>query len=110
MSHITTWVSSIEIAPLFRSKYRGDNIALDLNRAFALHEAEDIIFFFRDRDELGHRLAALGDQHGFALGLDFVHDFEAMDFEFACGHFFHRIDLRSWSFHHGPKEPLLVPS
>jgi hypothetical protein len=46
-------------------------------------------FCFSNRDELRHRLAALGDDDSLSLGLHCVHDLEAAGFELAGGYGFH---------------------
>src|SRR6202035_3977563 len=51
--------------------------------------------------KLRHGLAALGDQDGFALPLDFIHDRQTVDFKFTCRHFLHWASFRSWSLYHG---------
>jgi hypothetical protein len=48
--------------------------------------------FLFQADEFGHRLPALGNNHGLALGLDLVHDGETLSFELAGGNSFGRSD------------------
>src|SRR5947209_457726 len=91
---------SIQVSPFLRRKSWCNDVAVDFD--LALEESEDVVFLLLDWDELGHRLAALGDQHRLTLGPDFVHDFEAMYFELACGHGFHGnilliMVIRPWS-------------
>src|SRR5205807_2155684 len=53
------------------------------------------------RNEHRHRLATFGDQHRFALGLDFIHDRQTMDLENSRRHFLHgETSFRSWSLYH----------
>jgi hypothetical protein len=103
-SHMTTCVSrrinTDRPTPL--GEGRRNNISCDFD--FSFEEAEDVVFFLFDGDEFGHRLAALGDEHRLALGLNFIHDLQAMDFELACGHCFHASKTsRSWSLYYGRK-------
>jgi len=46
-------------------------------------------------------LTPLGDQHSLSLGLNFVHDFQAMDFELSAAIVFIGESFRSWSLYHG---------
>jgi hypothetical protein len=71
---------SIEVAPLLRGKCGGNYVPSDFDLSF--EKTEDVVFFLLDRNEFGHGLASLRDHNGLALGLDFVHDGEAVDFEF----------------------------
>src|SRR5882672_10427213 len=81
-------VGSIEIAPFFGSERGRDDVAND--GSLALHKIEEVVCFFLDRYKFRHRLATLGDQHRFALGLDFIHDRQTMDFERSRCHLLHR--------------------
>ena len=62
--------------------------------------------FFLNGDELGHGLAALGDEHGLAFGLNFIHDFQAMDFELARRHCLH---VAKAPFDHGYYTMVISP-
>jgi len=74
-----------------------DDVSLDFDRTLAVKEAEDVVFFFLHWHEFRHRLAALGDDDGLALGGNFVHDSQTVDFELTRSHGFHRKP----SFDHG---------
>jgi hypothetical protein len=52
--------------------------------AFADEKTEYVVSLSICRDKLSHRLAAFGDQHGFPLGLDFIHDRQTMDLKRSC--------------------------
>jgi hypothetical protein len=65
----------MRFAPLL-GRERGRN-QITHDYAFAGEEIEDVIGLFVYGHQLSHRLAVLGDNHGFALGLNLVDDRKA---------------------------------
>src|SRR5215469_13739641 len=65
--------------PLLGAERWSDYISEDF--ALALEKPVNVVFLLLDGHEPGDWLAALGNNHGLALGLDFIHDCEAMNFE-----------------------------
>lgn len=67
----------------------------DVSRDFALARKEmvDLAWFGVRWDELRKGLAVLGDDDGFALGLDLVHYGQAIGLKESCRHFLHSPSL-----------------
>ena len=90
---------SIEVAPLLGSQQGRHDIPQDL--PFPFEEAVDFVFLVADGDELGHRLAALGNDDTLGLGLNFVHHREAMNFELPGRHGLHEGFIKIMVITHG---------
>src|SRR5271169_2716331 len=91
---------SFEVSPVAPRQCGGDDVPR--NHDFATKKTHNIIALGLDGDKFRYRLAMFSDHHRLVLGLNLVHDREAMRIERTRCHLLHAENsLLIWSLYRG---------